>query len=66
MAARQNNTNRQAPVLKGADVNTRSKGNGATSLMIAAGHGNQKAAELLLRLGARKHLKDDAGKTASD
>jgi ankyrin repeat protein len=32
--------------------------------MIAAGQGNQEAVDLLLRLGARKDLKDDVGKTA--
>jgi uncharacterized protein len=52
--------------LKGANLNTRAKGKGATVLMIAAGQGNQEAVELLLKLGARKDLKDISGKTATD
>ena len=67
IAVRQNSTNSiQALVIKGADVNARAKGKGATALMIAAGHGNQEAVDLLLKVGARKDVEDTSGKTALD
>jgi len=48
---------------KGADPNV-ADASGRTALMTAAGYGNHRAVDALLRAGADAEMEDDAGRTA--